>query len=84
MSKERIFEVSVIPNSRKREIRKEGDIYVAKVKSPAERGRANLELLKLLSEKFKVPLSDIMISKGRASRKKIVKIKFDEAGVIEL
>ncbi len=44
------------------------------VKSRAERGKANQEVIKLLSDILKLPLEDITIVKGDKSRQKVVKL----------
>ncbi len=45
-----------------------------KVKAQAQKKKANMELIKLLSEVLGVPPSDIIIIKGEKSRQKTVKI----------
>ena len=45
-----------------------------RVKSQAQKGRANTELIKFLSKVFGVPVSDISIIKGEKSHQKNVKI----------
>ncbi len=44
------------------------------LKSPPFEGKANAELIKLLSEKFKTPKTNIKIKSGIASRQEIVEI----------
>lgn len=45
-----------------------------KVKAKAQKGKANMELIKLLSKVLEVPTSEIIIIKGEKSRQKTVKI----------
>lgn len=45
-----------------------------KVKAKAQKKKANMELIKLLSQALGVPTSDIIIIKGEKSRQKTVKI----------
>ncbi len=45
-----------------------------KVKAQAQKKKANMELIKLLSTALGVPTSDIIILKGEKSRQKTVKI----------
>ena len=51
-----------------------GDEISVSIKSSPERGKANLELVKILSRHFKVEPSMIRIVSGHASRKKIVEV----------
>lgn len=52
-----------------------GDEITISIKSPPERGKANRELVKRLSQHFRVPEASVRIVSGLASRKKIVEIK---------
>lgn len=67
--------VQVKPNSSKIEVKKISEIeYVVKIHSPLEKGKANEELLKVLSEYFAVPKKKIHILKGHFSRQKLIEI----------
>ena len=48
---------------------------VVKLKQKAEKGKANLALIKALSKHLDVPMSSIRIVKGIKSRDKIIVIK---------
>jgi len=50
----------------------EGDIYKVFVKSLPKEGKANEELVEVLSEHFHIPKSNIEIKRGLKSRSKIV------------
>jgi len=65
------IQVKVKPNSLEQGIEKDGKIYMVKLKSRAEDGRANTELLKFLSKYFN---SEAKIKSGFGSRHKIVEI----------
>jgi len=68
--------IQVIPLSSKSEILgslADGTIKI-KLKSPPFEGRANAELIKLLSKFFSVPKSQVKIIKGLKSKKKIIEI----------
>jgi uncharacterized protein (TIGR00251 family) len=52
-----------------------GDEIAISIKSQPERGKANRELVKKLSQHFGVPEASVRIVSGLASRKKIVEIK---------
>lgn len=76
--------IKVIPKSRKTELVEilNEDIDGAKVKTykirlkvAPEKGKANDELIKFLSEMFDVPRVDIQIISGKTDRIKLVKIK---------
>jgi len=66
--------VKVKPNSKSEKIEKTGETYILYVKELAQEDRANLAVINLLSEYFKLPKSRISILKGKKSRQKIVEI----------
>jgi len=67
-------EIKVIPNAKKRAIaRLDGIITVRLTALPLE-GRANDELVKYLSETFKVKRSAIRIIRGEKGRRKVLSI----------
>lgn len=49
--------------------------YKVKVDAPASSGKANVRLIEILSDYFKIPKSKIKIKSGRSSRNKIVQIE---------
>lgn len=66
--------VSVKPNSNENNLEKIGeDEYLAKVKEPADKNKANVALIKLLSKEFSVSHKDIRII-NPISRRKIIEI----------
>ncbi len=67
------LKVRVIPNARKQEVI-EGEILKVKVRSPPEGGRANEEVIELLSKHFGVKKSAVKILKGLKSREKLIDI----------
>lgn len=69
---EGVITVFVKPNARKSEIiSSEGSTYRVAVAAPAEKGKANVELVKFLS---KHTGKDVRIISGLTSKKKIVKL----------
>jgi len=67
--------VKVKPNSKQQKIEEQPDgSLTVHLKSPPVDGKANEELIKLLSEKFDVPKSYIRIQSGLSSRQKLVEI----------
>jgi len=66
-----LINVKVKPNSLEQSVEKIKEVYVVNVKSRAENGRANLELIKILSKYFG---SEVRIKSGFNSRRKIVDI----------
>jgi len=67
--------VKVKPNSKQQKIEEQPDgSLTVHLKSPPVDGKANEELIKLLSEKFDVPKSYIRIKSGLSSRQKLVEI----------
>lgn len=70
-----IFDVKVTPSSSKKgwSIDKSGNLK-CHLKSPAENGKANAELIKGLSKALSIPQDMITIVSGELSRKKRIKI----------
>ena len=64
------FDVTVSPKSSKSEIMISGDNIKIYLNSPPADGKANSELIKLLSKQLHVAKSSINIVKGEKSRKK--------------
>ena len=71
----RSIHVTVKPRAKNPEITKvtEGE-YRAMVRAPAQDGKANLALIDLLADFFKVPKSTIKILRGQSSRRKLIEI----------
>ena len=70
-----VINVSVKAGSNENSIEKIGECkYVAKVDKPADKNKANIALLKLLSDYFNVSYKKIKI-KNPTSRNKFVEIK---------
>ena len=68
--------VKVKTNSKEQKITQlDGCTYEVKVKSPPEKGKANIEVIAVLSQYFKVTKSDIVICAGHTNKNKIVEIK---------
>ena len=74
-----IINVKAIPNSSKNIIAEvmEDQIKV-KIKAPAVEGAANKELIKFFSKEFKVSKSDIEFVGGMTSKRKRIKLPFNE------
>ncbi|HOP84983.1 MAG TPA: DUF167 domain-containing protein [Syntrophorhabdaceae bacterium] len=66
--------IKVITNAKKREIKKEGDIFRVKLTSQPIEGKANRELIDYLSEVFHIRKTDIKILKGEKEKTKVVYI----------
>ncbi|MBE9211602.1 YggU family protein [Plectonema cf. radiosum LEGE 06105] len=71
--------VKVKPNCKQQKIVEEEDgSLTIHLKSPPVDGKANEELIKVLSKKFGVPKSYIYIKSGATSRQKLIEIDMDE------
>jgi len=71
-----LIKVRVFPNSKKEEvIKKSKDSFEVKVKEKPEQGRANKEVIRVLSAYFKIPESKIRLIKGFKERNKIFEVK---------
>lgn len=70
-----ILTIKVKPNSKNQSIEEQPDgSLIVHLKSPPVDGKANQELIVLLSKKFKVPKSSIAIKCGLSSKNKLVEI----------
>lgn len=68
--------LKVYPNSPREElVEVSEEEYRVYLKKPAEKNKANLELIKLLSKYFKVNQKNIIIKSGMTSRDKLIEIK---------
>ena len=68
------IKVEVKPNSKEESLIKLSDReYLAKVREPAEKGKANVALLKLLKKQFK---GQVKIIRGFSDRDKIIEIDY--------
>ena len=67
----KIIEIKVIPKSKKQEIIERDNILIVKVKEPAEKDKANRQVIKMLSKHFN---SNIKIISGIKSRKKKIEV----------
>ena len=71
------IKIKVKTNSSKEEIKKINESeFILSVKEPPTENKANQAVLKLLSEYFNVPKSNISILKGKTSRNKIIQIVY--------
>ncbi len=68
--------VKVKPNSTKKNIIKSGENkYTIELTSPAEKNKANLELVKILAKHLSIPTRSIIIKSGLTNREKIIEVK---------
>lgn len=71
--------ISVKPNSGKSEIEELDDgSLVVRLKSAPVDGRANDELVRLLSKYFRVPQASICITHGKNGKKKMVDVLYSK------
>ncbi len=74
-----IIQVKVIPNASHCEIKIEagpaGTLYKIKLPAPANDGKANDQLIEVLSEHFQVPKRNIALLSGEKNRHKRIKIE---------
>ena len=70
-----IIKVKVKPNSRRQSIEQENGVYNMDLKEKADKGKANLEIIKLLAKHFKVSSSQVRIKSGITSKNKIIEIQ---------
>lgn len=71
----RLVRVRVVPGSSRQSVEDSGDgTFRVRLKSPPEKGRANVELIEVMSEWFGVPRSSVSIVRGAGSRTKTLLI----------
>lgn len=71
-----IIKVKIIPNAHKNSIESfQEETLKIKIKAPPDKGKANEELIKFLSETFYIAKSDIRIISGHSSRLKKIEIQ---------
>lgn len=69
-----IFNIRVCPRSSRNHIEQEGNVLKVHLTKPACEGLANMQLVKLLSEHFKIKQYQVKIKSGKKSRNKLVEI----------
>jgi uncharacterized protein (TIGR00251 family) len=69
-----LIDIKVITNSSRQEVVKRDDHLVVKVHASPEKGKANKEVVELLSNHFNCPKSCIEIIKGEKSNKKRISV----------
>ena len=72
-----LIKVKVIPHSRINQISRQGNFFKVKITAPAEKGKANKTLIRLLAEYFGVSKSNVILKTGQKSREKTVEILSD-------
>lgn len=61
----------------------QGDFLKVKIAVQPEKGKANEELIKILSKYFKVPRDDVTIVRGKRQERKLIYIAVDKDKLIE-
>ncbi len=73
-----IFEVKVVPSSGQNKwILDKNGALKCYLKSAPEKGKANKELIQLISKALKIPQSDVVIVSGATDRRKKISITLD-------
>ena len=70
-----IISVKVIPNAKKEQVKKEGELFKVSVRAPAVEGKANKALVEALAKYFGITKSKISIRAGQTSRTKRISIE---------
>jgi uncharacterized protein (TIGR00251 family) len=68
------YAVKVKPNARIDEVIREGEMLIIKTKEPPHEGKANLAVIRLAAQFFKIPRSSVRIVSGLSSRNKVIEI----------
>lgn len=72
----KIIAVEVVPKSRKNQVVEFDQYLKVSVNDPAEKGKANKAMIKLLAKHFHLTQNRILILSGTRMRKKLVEIDF--------
>ena len=67
--------VKVTPKAAKPSVAWEGDVLKVKVTAPADKGEANVAVVRALADFFSVPKRDIILLSGATSRVKRFRIE---------
>jgi len=71
-----ILNLHVQPGAKRTEVAgRHGDALKIRLAAPPVDGKANVELLRFLSDAFDVPLRNVTLVRGESSRQKIVRIE---------
>lgn len=68
------YSVSVKPHSKSDEVTASGGALVVRTRAPAREGKANVAVIGLVADYFKVPRSSVRLVSGMRSRNKIVEV----------
>ncbi|MBI2426987.1 MAG: YggU family protein [Candidatus Kerfeldbacteria bacterium] len=80
-----MLSVKVIPNAATTEIvGYVGDVIKIRVQAPAEKGKANAELVSFLAERLGVPKTAVEIVRGAGSSRKLIRISGVDATALPL
>ena len=71
--------VKVSPSAKTQKVKLMSDnlTYKVYIQAPPEKGKANIELIKFLAQKYKVAKSNIKIISGEFAQIKLIKVKHD-------
>lgn len=70
------LQIRAVPNGKRAEIvGRYGDAWKVRVTAAPEKGRANQELVKLLSQKLGIPRDAIEVVRGQGTRDKMVAVR---------
>ncbi|QQS43895.1 DUF167 domain-containing protein [Candidatus Roizmanbacteria bacterium] len=71
----KIIRVKVIPKAKISGISQVTDVLKVKVHAPAEKGKANREVIEILAEYFSVAKSAVILLEGETSSHKVFRIE---------
>ncbi|MBI5467291.1 MAG: DUF167 domain-containing protein [Candidatus Kerfeldbacteria bacterium] len=67
-----MLEVKVVPRAKRNEVSERDGQIVVRVTAPADDGKANAAVLRLLAQYLAVPVSRLTIQRGARSRRKVI------------
>jgi uncharacterized protein len=67
--------IRVVPRASRQEIKTENGVLKVYLTRPAIDGEANIQLIEVLAEHFKVKKYEIEIAQGHRSRNKVIRIE---------
>ena len=69
------LQIKVFPKSSVAKIVESGDLIKVYVKSAPDKGRANKDVIGLISKKYSVRKCDVKIIKGQTNRNKVLEVE---------
>ncbi len=74
METSRIIRVKAVPNAKKNELKKEGEVFKIYLTCAPTKGKANKLLIEILADYFNCKKSQLKIIRGEKSKNKVIQL----------